>query len=93
MDPAAPNEFALRGRARLVDAPDERARVAAGWAFEVDDSYTLFEFSIEHALLGARADGRRLAAALHLVARYRLLTLATIAWASGVPRGVPSPVA
>ena len=34
--------------------PDERERVAAGWAFEVDDSYTLFEFSIEHALLGAR---------------------------------------
>ncbi len=54
MDQAAPNEFALRGRARLVDDPDERERVAAGWAFEVDDSYTLFEFSIENALLGAR---------------------------------------
>jgi hypothetical protein len=53
-DPAAPSEAALRGRARLVDDPDERARVAAGWAFTVDDSYTLFEFSIENALLGAR---------------------------------------
>ena len=55
MDQAAPNEFALRGRARLVDAPDERERVGAGWAFEVDDSYALFEFSIENAVLGARA--------------------------------------
>ena len=55
LDPAAPTEVALRGRARLVDAPDERERVAAGWAFEVDDDYTLFEFLIEHALLGARA--------------------------------------
>ena len=55
LDPAAPTEVALRGRARLVDAPDERERVAVGWAFEVDDDYPLFEFSIEHALLGARA--------------------------------------
>ena len=93
MDQAAPNEFALRGRARLVDDPDERERVAAGWAFEVDDSYALFEFSIENARARRPRDGRRLAADLHLVARYRLLTLATIAWASGVPRGVPSPVA
>ena len=54
LDPTAPTEIALRGRARLVDEPDERARVAVGWAFEVDDSYTLFEFSIESALLGAR---------------------------------------
>jgi len=53
-DPAAPSEVAVRGHARLVDEPDERSRVAAGWAFEVDDSYTLFEFSIENALLGAR---------------------------------------
>ena len=44
----------MRGHARLVDEPDERSRVAAGWAFEVDDAYTLFEFSIENALLGAR---------------------------------------
>jgi hypothetical protein len=45
----------LRGRARLVEDPAERATVAAGWAFEVDDAYILFEFSIEAALLGARA--------------------------------------
>jgi hypothetical protein len=53
-DPAAPSEVALRGRARLVDDPGERARVGGGWAFEVDEGYTLFEFSIESALLGAR---------------------------------------
>jgi hypothetical protein len=55
LDPAAPTEVALRGRARLVDAVDERKRVASGWAFTVDDDYTLFEFQIEHAVLGARA--------------------------------------
>jgi hypothetical protein len=54
-DPAAPAEVGLRGRARLVEDEAERGTVAAGWAFGVDDSYTLFEFSIESALLGARA--------------------------------------
>ena len=53
-DPAAPSEVALRGRARLVTDPRERAEVAAGWAFEVDDAYALFEFDVEVALLGAR---------------------------------------
>jgi hypothetical protein len=53
-DPAAPNEVALRGRARLVTDPAERAQVASGWAFGVDDTYTLFEFAIEQALLGVR---------------------------------------
>jgi hypothetical protein len=53
-DPTAPNEVALRGRARLVGDVTERAAVAAGWAFEVDDEYALFEFDIEIALLGAR---------------------------------------
>jgi hypothetical protein len=54
-DPAAPSEVALRGRARLVHDRAERASVAGGWAFEVDDDYTLFELSIESALLGSRA--------------------------------------
>ena len=53
-DPVAPSEVALRGRARLVDDASERASVAGGWAFEVDDDYTLFEFDVEIALLGAR---------------------------------------
>ena len=53
-DPAAPSELALRGRARVVEDPTERARVAAGWAFTVDEGYTLFELAVESALLGQR---------------------------------------
>jgi hypothetical protein len=53
-DPAAPSEFALRGRARLVEDDTVRSAVAAGWSFEVDDTYRLFEFSIDSALLGVR---------------------------------------
>jgi hypothetical protein len=52
-DPAAPSEFALRGRVRVVGEP-ERSTVATGWPFEVDDGYVLFEFLIESAMLGAR---------------------------------------
>ena len=54
VDPAAPTEVALRGHARLVDDAAERSRISVGWAFEVDDSYTPFELSIETALLGTR---------------------------------------
>jgi hypothetical protein len=53
LDLAAPSEFALRGRARSVGGP-ARAAAAADWRFEVDDTYELFEFSIESALLGVR---------------------------------------
>jgi len=53
-DPDAPTEVSLRGRARLVTDARERAVVAAGWAFEVDDDDALFEFDVEVALLGAR---------------------------------------
>jgi hypothetical protein len=54
-DPAAPSELMIRGRARLVDDPIERARVAEGWTFDADDGYTLFEFAIGQAVLGERA--------------------------------------
>jgi hypothetical protein len=54
-DPAVPTEFSVRGRARLVPAGAERDRVAAGWKFEVDDSYWLFELRIASAILGERA--------------------------------------
>jgi Pyridoxamine 5'-phosphate oxidase len=54
-DPDAPSELMIRGRARLADDPVERREVADGWTFEADDGYTLFEFSIEHAILGQRA--------------------------------------
>ena len=53
-DPAAPSEFAIRGRAALIRAEDVRSAVASDWSFEVDETYWLFEFSIESALLGIR---------------------------------------
>ena len=53
-DPAAPSEFLVRGRATLIDDPAVRRGVAASWPFEVDDSYALFELSVEAALLGSR---------------------------------------
>ena len=53
-DPAAPSEFALRGRARLVTDSAVQAAAAAEWDFEVDDTYRLFEFSVDSALVGER---------------------------------------
>jgi Pyridoxamine 5'-phosphate oxidase len=53
-DPAAPSEFAVRGRASLVEDDALRSVAAAAWSFEVDETYALFEFSIDSALLGAR---------------------------------------
>jgi hypothetical protein len=54
-DMAAPDEFSVRGRARLVEPGPERERVAAGWFFEVDDTYWLFELQLQSAILGERA--------------------------------------
>jgi pyridoxamine 5'-phosphate oxidase-like protein len=54
VDEAAPSEFAIRGHATVVLDKARRAAVAAGWTFEVDDDYRLFEFSIDAALLGIR---------------------------------------
>ena len=53
-DPAAPDEIQLRGRARSIDDTETRARFSASWYFETTDEYRLFEFLIEHALLGER---------------------------------------
>ncbi len=55
-DPAEPSEFLVRGRAAEVVDPAVRASAAAVWSFEVDDGYRLFEFSIDHAVLGERPD-------------------------------------
>jgi catechol 2,3-dioxygenase-like lactoylglutathione lyase family enzyme len=55
-DPAEPHEFQLRGHAREVADPAIRHAAAAAWPFAVDDGYRLVEFSIEHAVLGERAD-------------------------------------
>ena len=53
-DPGAPDEFSIRGRARLVPAGDLRDRVASGWFFEADETYWLFELRIQTAVLGER---------------------------------------
>jgi hypothetical protein len=53
LDPAAPDEFCLRGRVRVVGEPT-RSIVASGWLFAVDEGYELFEFEIDSALLGER---------------------------------------
>jgi dipeptidyl aminopeptidase/acylaminoacyl peptidase len=55
-DPAEPHEFLLRGRAREVLEPAARAAAGAACSFEVDDGYRLFEFPIDHAVYGERAD-------------------------------------
>jgi hypothetical protein len=54
LNPDVPGEFSVRGRARRVDDPAIRAAAVAAWPFEADESYDLFEFSIETALLGER---------------------------------------
>lgn len=53
-DKTAPDEFSIRGRARLVPAGQLRERVASDWFFEVDDSYWLFQLRLESAILGER---------------------------------------
>ena len=53
-DPADPGEFSVRGRARLIDDDGVRAAVGASWFFTVDETYELFEFQIESAILGRR---------------------------------------
>ena len=53
-DPAVPHEFQVRGRAREVSDPAVRAAAVAAWPFEADDGYTLYDLSIDHAILGER---------------------------------------
>lgn len=53
-DQAAPDEFSVRGRARLVPQGAVRTNVAKGWFFEVDDTYWLFELHVQTAILGER---------------------------------------
>jgi hypothetical protein len=55
VDPAAPDELAVRGRASLITDEATRSRVASGWAFEVDETYVLFELSVASALVGRRS--------------------------------------
>src|SRR4029079_10731339 len=53
-DMAAPNEFSIRGHARLIRAGEVGDRVGSGWFFEVDDTYWLFELTVQSAILGQR---------------------------------------
>jgi hypothetical protein len=53
-DPAAPDEFEVRGRARPISDEATRARFAAAWYFDTSEGYGPFEFLIEQALLGER---------------------------------------
>jgi hypothetical protein len=53
-DPAVPNEFVVRGRARAIEDETTRERFTASWYFEVAPEERLFEFLIEHAVLGER---------------------------------------
>jgi len=55
LDPQAPSEFLVRGRAVPVTEPGLRSRIAANWFFTVGDDYPLYELLIDHALLGDRA--------------------------------------
>ncbi len=55
VDPVKPDEFSIRGRANKVDG-ERRDRIARSWPFEPDDSYELFELSVENAVLGERED-------------------------------------
>jgi hypothetical protein len=54
VDPTAPDEFAIRGRAREVTDADLRGRAVKAWAFDASEGYRLVELEIEHALLGRR---------------------------------------
>ena len=55
LDPQVPEEFSIRGRARRVEDPVERAKVAAAWPFEPDETYGLFELLLATAVIGRRA--------------------------------------
>jgi Pyridoxamine 5'-phosphate oxidase len=54
IDPGAPDEFAVRGRARPVDDPDLRTHATDAWAFDAASGYDLFELDIEQVLHGSR---------------------------------------
>src|SRR4051812_28350609 len=55
-DPAKPDEFQVRGRARVIDDAEVRARAVRGWHFEVGEEDLVVELRIAHALLGERPD-------------------------------------
>jgi len=54
VDPAAPDELSIRGRARRIEDSATLARIGGSWYFDVDETYELFEFDLESAILGKR---------------------------------------
>ena len=54
LDPAAPTEFLVRGRASEITDPTVRAAIARDWFFTVHDTYPLYELLVEHVVLGER---------------------------------------
>jgi len=54
VDPAAPDEFTVRGRGHQVTDPDLRRKALAAWAFDAGDGYRLVGLDIDSALLGRR---------------------------------------
>jgi hypothetical protein len=54
LDPDAPDEFLVRGRANLVEDASIRASVGRDWSFEVDETYALYELGVDAVVLGAR---------------------------------------
>ena len=56
IDPAEPHECLVRGRATAVTDAGLLATAAGGWSFEVDDGYRLYEFSVDHVVIGERPD-------------------------------------
>jgi hypothetical protein len=53
-DEKQPDEFLVRGEARLVTDGAVRDAAAGQWFFTVSDGYPLYELQIAHALLGER---------------------------------------
>jgi hypothetical protein len=56
VDPTAPHEFLVRGRAQVISEGALRTHALESWSFAASDGYVLFELGIEHALFGERAD-------------------------------------
>jgi hypothetical protein len=54
IDPAQPDEFAVRGTAKEVADEGLRAMAVEAWAFDASDGYRLFELDIAWALHGSR---------------------------------------
>jgi hypothetical protein len=54
-DPTRPDEFMVRGEARLITDAAIRQAAVDDWFFTVAESYPLYELLISQALLGERA--------------------------------------